>query len=377
MTFRPGCPFSPEKDTILKRISTLLCAISCALFTPSLASAATGAGSVSGKITALGGSSLTIQRSGSNAGVINSMVSAANVVTRADYPYVWGGGHAQAGVASLGEKGPGFNGKRVGFDCSGAVAAVLAAGGLWPAGGGVPSDSGVISELRQAGLIVSGAGSGPSEVTLYDDPGVHIFMNIDGRFFGTSDGYGGNPSQKNGGAGWLDDGAPDATSKQYKRYHFVPSALKGSAGQIVTFQLGELASLASGFQLGESVKVNYLDDSSGSMIATAIAFSGQSTATGTVASIGTAGASFTITISGGTTMTFSTADAPSLAAELQAGDAVTVTYTKTGSTLFARSVSVTSQPTPPATSPQAGEASGGGGVTGYGYGYGGTGGGGY
>ena len=55
-------------------------------------------------------------------------------------------------------------------------------------GSGVPNDAGVISYLRQRGEIAPGAGDGPQEVTLYDDPDVHIFMNINGRFFGTSDG---------------------------------------------------------------------------------------------------------------------------------------------------------------------------------------------
>ena len=37
-------------------------------------------------------------------------------------------------------------------------------------------------------MIAPGVGKGPLEVTLWDHPTVHIFMNIDGRFFGTSDG---------------------------------------------------------------------------------------------------------------------------------------------------------------------------------------------
>ena len=116
----------------------------------------------------------------------------------------------QAGIASIGIKGPGYNGRRIGFDCSGSVAAVLAGAGVWQPTSGVPNDAGIIAELTSEHLIARGAGRGASEVTLYDDPGVHIFMNIDGHFFGTSDGGGGgNPA---GGAGWLDDGAPDATS---------------------------------------------------------------------------------------------------------------------------------------------------------------------
>src|SRR5581483_1717771 len=82
-------------------------------------------------------------------------------ITQRDYPYVYGGGHAEAGVASIGMKGPGYNGRRVGLDCSGSVAAVLAAAGLWPAGGGVPSDAGIIATLRSERMIVRGVGRGP------------------------------------------------------------------------------------------------------------------------------------------------------------------------------------------------------------------------
>ena len=61
---------------------------------------------------------------------------------------------------------------------------MLADAGVWPAGSGVPADNGVIAQLRSEHLIARGTGT----VTLYDGPGVHIFMSIEGRFFGTSDG---------------------------------------------------------------------------------------------------------------------------------------------------------------------------------------------
>ena len=75
-------------------------------------------------------------------------------------------------------------------------------------------------------------------MTLYDDPGVHIFMNIDGHFFGTSDGGGGGDQA--GGAGWLDDGASDATSHAYKPYHLLPSVLQGQTtfSRVLTFTTG-------------------------------------------------------------------------------------------------------------------------------------------
>jgi hypothetical protein len=189
-------------------------------------------------VVAVGNSLVTVQTAGQRVGVINALVDAANAITAKDYPYVWGGGHAEAGVASIGERGPGYNGKRVGFDCSGSVAAVLAAAGLWTPGSGVPADNGIISQLRSEHLIAKGVGTAPDEVTLYDDPGVHIFINIEGRFFGTSDGGGGG--DRKGGPGWLDDGAWDATNSAFRKYYFLESVLRNSTtyGNDYTFVLG-------------------------------------------------------------------------------------------------------------------------------------------
>src|SRR5438270_6847404 len=234
-------------------------------------------GSASGTATVVNGSSFTIQTPGRPTGVINALTAAANNVPMRDYPYVYGGGHAQAGVASIGIKGPGYNGRRMGFDCSGSVAAVLASAGLWPAGAGVPNDAGVIAQLRRERLIAPGIGAGPLEVTLYDHPGVHIFMNIDGRFFGTSDGGGGgNP---HGGAGWLSDGAPDAFSPEYKRYHVLLSVLHEStnAAHTVTFQVSDGPGSMGGVALGENVQVGYEELASGSLIATTIGYPGATT----------------------------------------------------------------------------------------------------
>lgn len=87
-------------------------------------------GSATGTVVAVSSSSFTIQTAGRRIGVVNAMSAAANGITRRDYPYVYGGGHAQAGTPSIGIRGPGYNGRRVGFDCSGSVAAVLASAGL-------------------------------------------------------------------------------------------------------------------------------------------------------------------------------------------------------------------------------------------------------
>jgi hypothetical protein len=227
-------------------------------------------GSVAGQVTTLSGSLVTVHTSGRRTGVVDTLSQAATKITHEDYPYVYGGGHERAGVASVGIRGPGYNGHRRGYDCSGSVAAVLVAGGLWPAGSGVPNDAWMIRQLRDQHLIVPGAGRGPVEVTLYDNPGSHIFMNIDGRFFGTSDGGGGG--NRRGGAGWLNDGAPDATAPWYRRYHFRLSALHGSlhSGHDVTFDLGDLTSLAGQLHVGERLRVGYRERQSGKFIATAL-----------------------------------------------------------------------------------------------------------
>ena len=261
----------------------------------SLAAGATRAGAsgtspsstVTGPITALGSSWFTVQTSGRRVGVINALTAAATTITNENTPYVWGGGHAEAGVPSVGAKGSGSTRARKGFDCSGAVTAVLAGAGLWPAGAGVPADNGVISELLSEHLIARGVASAPDGVTLYDDPGVHIFMNIDGRFFGTSDGAGGGDAA--GGAGWLADGAWDASSRAYRKYHLLPTVLaqKTSYGNDFTFQLptgGLFAATrgsAQGLSLGElrvadllageRVQVNYSTNGTGAMVVSSVA----------------------------------------------------------------------------------------------------------
>ncbi|HUE28333.1 MAG TPA: hypothetical protein VMP89_16280, partial [Solirubrobacteraceae bacterium] len=281
------------KGLVLKRqvVRALALAgvLSMAALTSALAAGVQARGSVSGAVTSVSWSSFTIQTPGRPIGIVNALSVAAGSITKKDYPYVYGGGHALAGTASIGIRGPGYNGRRIGFDCSGAVAAVLSAAGLWPAGSGVPNDAGIVSQLLSEGLIARGVGTGPVAVTLYDHRGVHIFMNIDGRFFGTSDGGGGGNS--NGGAGWLDDGAPDASSPFYKSYHFVRSVLRGStsSGHDVTFQTSGVQGLGGGLSVGDKVQVSYQELSSGSLLATAIAYPGATTSTGTVEAIASDG----------------------------------------------------------------------------------------
>ena len=297
-------------------------------------------GSITGTITAVEGSSFTIQTPGKQTGVVNALTGAATAITEENYPYVWGGGHAQAGIASIGDAGHDKKAKRPGYDCSGAVAAVLVKAGLWHAGSGVPDDAGIITQLRHEGLIARGAGTGPVQVTLYDNPGVHIFMNIDGRFFGTSDGGGdGNPS---GGAGWLADGAPDASSSGYRRYHFLGKALRGStsAGHIDAFELDQLE--AQVLQLEQTVRVSYKETGAGRMIASALTYPGSSTISGTIESLAPDGSSFSIQTEAGAPMTFLTDGAPELLQGIASGNTVQVSYSQSETGLTAHGVLITS-----------------------------------
>jgi hypothetical protein len=341
----------------VKRNIASCCVLACALIVPSIAVATSRApalastariqarGSVTGTIINVGWSSFTIQTPSRRIGIVAALTRTANTVSRQDYPYVYGGGHEQAGVASVGIPGPGYNGRRIGYDCSGSVAAVLGGAGLWPPGSGVPNDAGIISQLLSEHLIARGVGVGPVEVTLYDHPGVHIFMNIDGRFFGTSDGAGAGGNSR-GGAGWLDDGAPDASSPAFTRYHLIRAVLRGSTstGHIVTFQAGRLSSGTRGLRIGDKVRVSYEETGSGKMIATAVTFPDALTASGVVESISYGARRFTVQTANGVSLAFSTGGLPRLLDGVAVGDTVQVTYTKNGATMTARAVKVTATP---------------------------------
>jgi hypothetical protein len=321
----------------------ICCAVLCALAVPSSAAAGSprtvANGSATGTVTAVSGSSFTIQTAGPRVGVVNALARAATSVTQRDYPYVYGGGHAQAGIASAAAGAHGSGRRQAGFDCSGSVAAVLAGAGLWPAGAGVPNDAGIIATLRSRHLIAAGVSRGPVEVTLYDHPGVHIFMNINGRFFGTSDGGGGgNPR---GGAGWLDDGAPDAGRHAYRRFHFLPSVLRSSttAGHILAFQLTDLTGTPD-LQIGDVVQVGYQEDETDRLLATTIAYPGSAVTTGTVIAIAPDGSSFTLQTPSATSLTFAAVD-PELLQGVVVGDTAEVTFTRTDGARTARVVTVT------------------------------------
>lgn len=114
---------------------------------------------------------------------IRSMIEKADSIDSKKYPYVWGGGHARSGRPDGGiPGGPGGGVGLTGYDCSGAVAAVL---------GIDPRHSSQFEQWGKAGRARGGRG-----VTVYAN-NTHVLMEINGRFWGTS---GANPR---GGAGWI------------------------------------------------------------------------------------------------------------------------------------------------------------------------------
>jgi hypothetical protein len=306
---------------------------------------------VSGQVIASDGTSVTVQVAGRRAGTINRLLAAASQLNRADYSYVWGGGHAAAGVASVGARGPGYTGHTAGYDCSGAVAAVLSGAGLWTPGRSVPNDAGVIDQLLQEGIIVPGVGTGPVQVTLYDRPGIHIFMNIDGRFFGTSDGNGDNAAQRNGGAGWLDDGAPDATNSRFRRYHIVPRLLHvpGGVAYAVTALLGQQSAGVIDLAAGDHVRLSFIATGTGADKALAVTLRGASTLTGTVVALAASGGSVTLGEPGGQNVVLGTLRHSILLRSLQVGDGIAATVVRQGNGLIARGMTVVSTPSPPTT----------------------------
>jgi hypothetical protein len=83
-------------------------------------------------------------------GKVAAMYRQAKRISDKHYPYVWGGGHARAGIPDRGTgRDPG-----IGYDCSGSVAAILIAGGWYRKGQSVP----VSNELPAAAGMVGGNG---------------------------------------------------------------------------------------------------------------------------------------------------------------------------------------------------------------------------
>jgi hypothetical protein len=101
------------------------------------------------------------------------LIGAANMVSAANFPYLYGGGHEQPALFQP-------------FDCSGSVSYVVQ-----QAGYKVPTT--VSGEIP-----IWNFPSGPGRVTIFYNP-THTFMRIGNRYFGTS-GF----ARPGGGAGWFD-----------------------------------------------------------------------------------------------------------------------------------------------------------------------------
>lgn len=124
------------------------------------------------------GTSPQVAAPGSVPDEVRTLIERANRIDRKQLPYVWGGGHARSGVPDRGTgRDPG-----IGFDCSGAVAAVL---------GIDPRHSSQFASWGKPGRAKGGKG-----VTVYAN-NTHVLMEINGKFFGTS------RTNPGGGAGWI------------------------------------------------------------------------------------------------------------------------------------------------------------------------------
>lgn len=110
-------------------------------------------------------------------GYLKRILERAAKIDAKHYNYEWTGGHGGTGVPNHGTghgSGPG-----IGYDCSGAVSAVL---------GVNPRVSGEFASWGQPGK--------GKNVTIYANS-THVFMEINGQFWGTSG------ANKGGGAGWV------------------------------------------------------------------------------------------------------------------------------------------------------------------------------
>jgi hypothetical protein len=110
----------------------------------------------------------------------------------------------------------------------------------------------VIAELLQERILAPG----PGAVTLYDKPGVHIFMNIAGRYFGTSDGLAGKPSQPTAVPAGSSTARPTREMLPSSATTSAPTRLRASTlyGTSVTFRAATGVDL-TGFAAGDRVSV--------------------------------------------------------------------------------------------------------------------------
>lgn len=117
-----------------------------------------------------------------------AMLDEANKISGTHSNYEWGGGHNPQFAPTTGSghgSGPG-----VGYDCSGAISAILHAAGKL-------DQPMVAQQFMSYGL--PGPGS-KQDLTIYASP-THVFAEINGRYFGTS------MANPGGGAGWFTQAA--------------------------------------------------------------------------------------------------------------------------------------------------------------------------
>src|ERR1039458_9613836 len=140
--------------------------------------------------------------------VIDQLLTAAATINNQNWPYEDQGGLISVGHADKGLPGGVHEGGygTIGYDCYGAVGAVLYLAGLLY--GPLNSNTPIHTWIRE-GLLVAGEGTGTPECTFFGMSN-HIFMRINGKFWGTSDGANhgptGPPTPHKGGGGWISNG---------------------------------------------------------------------------------------------------------------------------------------------------------------------------
>jgi len=173
---------------------------------------------------------------------LDVMESRASEITNKQYPYSYGGGHAKAGDPSMGTETETGGSEVNGYDCSGSVGAILAAGAFIPPGSPVPPSGNfgnIYGSIGEPGPGPKGKG-----VTIYWSAG-HEWMTIKGRYFSTGWDKKSNPKE---GAGWGGEQesewpSPTAPPGPYNSIHLknseleepytgpLPPALAGTEGE--------------------------------------------------------------------------------------------------------------------------------------------------
>lgn len=150
---------------------------------------------------------------------LDVMISRASEISNKNYPYSWGGGHQHVGTPSMGTEHESGGAEVNGFDCSGSVLAILAAGGFVPTG----SSFGTSGEMMHVYGSIGASGPGPKGkgVTIYANS-THEWMTINGRYFST--GWNKNPKE---GAGWGGEQESEwPTVGEYESMHLKNSELE-------------------------------------------------------------------------------------------------------------------------------------------------------